>query len=310
MPQAMDRIVKLLEASAEVNPAGLSFTAINPGGLKMVMGSQLRGNALALEALAKYQPKYPRLDALARWVAQGLGDKPRLSTQDAVFGLWGLGAYLDTAAGSPDMEVLASLAGKELRQQRFTAQNAGPLNLMVARDQLTPGEKQSLDLSATGQGRLFYAVRLAYAPEAPSPEPVNAGFSLARYFQAAPGNQAAGPPWPLGSEVEMSVVVICPDVRRHVVVRAPFPAGLEPVGAAKGAPQTDDDAGPSSWQWQELRANTLMLYAPSLRPGVHAYTLRLRAVAPGDFNLRAAKVEEMYAPEVFGQTGAGHLQIK
>jgi uncharacterized protein YfaS (alpha-2-macroglobulin family) len=52
------------------------------------------------------------------------------------------------------------------------------------------------------------------------------------------------------------------------------------------------------------------LYADRLEPGVYTFRYRLRAVVPGDFVLRAARVEEMYAPEVFGASAAGRMTIK
>ena len=101
------------------------------------------------------------------------------------------------------------------------------------------------------------------------------------------------------------------NTRHHVLVQSPFPAGLEPLGAAGGTPVTGDQQntyGP--WQWKELRKTGLLLYAGRLNPGVYTFRFRLRAVAPGEFVLRPAKAEEMYAPEVFGSTAAGSLKIR
>ena len=128
---ALDGLVKELETTASVSAAGLHFTAINPGGLKLVMGSSASGETpWSLEALATQLASYPRLDALARWVARGLAGGGGISTQDAAFGLWSLAAYLKTTSGKTDLFARAvlgqeELARSEVYQPRRSAQKRG-----------------------------------------------------------------------------------------------------------------------------------------------------------------------------------------
>jgi uncharacterized protein YfaS (alpha-2-macroglobulin family) len=89
--RAVDLLIEQLNNLSQISAGQLHFTAVNPGGLKAVMGSTLRGNAAALWALAQAKPDYPRLADLAAWTALRLGQEANLSTQEAVFGLWGLG---------------------------------------------------------------------------------------------------------------------------------------------------------------------------------------------------------------------------
>jgi hypothetical protein len=114
----------------------------------------------------------------------------------------------------------------------------------------------------------------------------------------------------VGEEVECVLTVLAPETRHHVLVHDPFPAGLEPVGAEKGAPRRPEGEPPGPWRWQEPRRDGLLLYAPRLAPGLYTYRYRLRAVAPGGFVLRPARAEEMYAPEVHGATAAGRLVVR
>ena len=179
---ALDGLVKELEATASVSAAGLHFTAINPGGLKVVMGSSLRGNAMALEALATYRPDYPRLDALARWVGEGLAGEKRISTQDAAYGLWALAAYLEKTSGKTDFTAHAVLGQEQLASAEFKSPTAPPKSLGISGKRLEQALNRSLSISARGEGSLFWSTRLKLAPKAPPVEPANAGFAVSRFF--------------------------------------------------------------------------------------------------------------------------------
>ena len=111
----------------------------------------------------------------------------------------------------------------------------------------------------------------------------------------------------LGSELECLLTVIVPETRRYVLIEVPFPAGLEPVNALAGRSASNRKI---TWRYNELRKSSLMLYAPALRPGVYSHTFKLRAVARGNFLVKPARAEEMYSPEVFGQSAAGSMEIK
>ncbi len=303
LDSALDRLVRRLEAAAEVNAATMHFTTVVSQGLKLVLGSTLRSNALALEALSRFRPRYPRLDALARWVALDLGRRRHLSTQDAVFGLWGLAAYLERGGGRPDLKLNFRVAGRSVVKHHFTSPGDPPLTVEVKRDLLPAGKPQRLDLEAEGKGTLFWSLRLSYAPSKSPRRPVNAGFALSRYFLASDARKDG---WRLGDELEYVATVITRRTRLHVLVELPYPAGLEPVGAARGLLR--GYAGP--WHWREMRRSRLLAYAPVMPPGVYTLRMRLRAIAPGRFLVRPIKAEEMYSPEVFGMSTGEVMEIR
>ncbi len=303
--QAVAALVAQLDNLAEESAGQLHFTAVNPGGLKAVMGSTLRGNAAALWALCRARPHYPRLAKLAAWVALRLGQEANLSTQEAVFGLWGLGAYLK-AAGSGPVNLQVVLDGRELLDHRFSGPGVPPVTVEVVRNLLEPGRAQEVLIRAQGQGRPFWSARLRYAPARPPDRPVNAGLGLSRLYRPADGPD--GQPPRVGQEMESVLTLVVTQTRHHVLLSDPFPAGLEPVGAAWGRPRGAQPGGP--WRWRELRKDRLLLYAPRLEPGVYSFRYRLRATVPGGFVLRPARAEEMYAPEVFGTSRAGRLVVR
>lgn len=296
-------LIKQLEGSARLSAQSMQFVTVDPGGLKPVLGSGLRGNAMALWALSRVKPAHPQLDQLAWFVARTLGSKKYISTQEAVFGLWALAAYTRLTGEVTDLEAKVRLDQKTVSERRFTKPTDQPLTVEVVRNLLSSG--QELLISAEGKGRLLYSARLSFAPGEPSGAPVNAGVSVSRFFQAAKGGGQG--PWELGQDLECVITVITQATRHHLLVEAPYPAGLEPNQAAKGQ-QDDMEFGP--WRYKELGQTALMLYAPRLEPGVYTYKLKLRAIAQGEYMLPAARAEEMYSQEVFGQSKAGSLTVK
>jgi uncharacterized protein YfaS (alpha-2-macroglobulin family) len=235
MPGAVELCLERLEASAVVSAQHLHFASVESGALKAVLGSTLRGNALALLALAQARPDYPRLDALASWVALRLGQMDILSTQEAIFGLWGVTAFLELNRGEGAVAMSARLAGRELAARSFASPAEAPLRAETPLSALTPGQTQELVIEARGQGRPMWAARLSYAPESLPASPVNAGLSVSRLLM--PKDKAKAGALEVGDLVQCLVTVLVSETRHHVLVHDPYPAGLEPAQAARGLSQ-------------------------------------------------------------------------
>lgn len=307
MPGVASELLARLEASAVVSAQHLHFAGVEAGGLKEIMGSTLRDNALALWVLTQAQPTYPRLEGLAAWVAARLGESKNLSTQEAVFGLWGLSAYLGRPGAAGPASLRVTLGGREILAQRFAGPADQPASLAVPRENLPPGQAQELTLAAQ-EGRPHWSARLSHAPLEPPASPVNAGFLLARVLRPQKGQGAPQ----VGDTLECLLTLLVSQTRHHVLVSDPYPAGLEPQNAPAAQPAEDDQeqAPWQPWRFKELRKTGLLLYAPRLDPGVYTFRYTLRAVAPGSFGQRPATAEEMYSPEVMGATAAGVLEVK
>lgn len=308
MDSLVAKLIIELESTAEVSAAHLHFTTISPSGLKAVMGSRLRGNAMALLALSRARPDYPRLDALARWVADRLGERRHLTTQESIFGLWGLAAYIGKAGETTDLKMAVTVDGRNMLEHEYTSPKDAPVTVAVLRDLLEPGKPTKVSISAQGSGRPHWTVRLSYAPRMPSDKAVGAGFHLSRAYRIKGDAKATAPG--LGKQVEVTLTLQVSGSRHHVLVYDPFPAGLEPPEPAAGPPSGGRNSATYAWQWRELRRDRLLLYARHLRPGVYTFTYTLRAVAPGNFRMKRARAEEMYAPEVFGLSTGGYMKIK
>jgi uncharacterized protein YfaS (alpha-2-macroglobulin family) len=295
------RILAALEKSAAVTPTQMHFTASHDRGMWTTLGSNLRDNGLALGAMALVRPEYPRLESLAHWVSQGLGEKKAFSTQEAIFGLWGLGNYLQSLGGNRPVAMQAVWNDTARVSKRFTRLIDAPERWILDARQIAREGQSTLTLTAL-QGRPYWTARLRCASPSLPVGPENAGFTITRAW-LTPG------PWKMGDVVEASVTVTVPATRRHVLLYDPFPAGLEPLFATRADLADAALRRQYPWQWQESREDGMLLYAEEVDPGVYTYVYKLRAAAPGVFTRRPGRVEEMYTPEVFGRTNAESVEV-
>ena len=292
-----------LEKSAAVTPTQLHFATRNANWYWQSMGSTLRDNGLVLWALTRVKPDYPRLEALAYWLSQGLGEKKVLSTQEAMFGLLGLSAYLEQLGGNQLVSLKAVWNGKESMTKSFTRLIDPPQRWTLPADKLAADTNSGLELSALS-GNPYWTARLTYSSPSLPVRAENSGMALTHTWDKTG-------PWQMGEEAEVTLTLTVPATRRHVLVFDPFPAGLEPLHATRADLQAQDlhRGYPYPWQRAELRDTGLLLYAEQVNPGTYTYKYKLRAAAPGSFVRAPSYAEEMYTPEVFGRTGGETVDV-
>jgi hypothetical protein len=296
------RILASLEKSATATPVHLHFAAADQAAYRASLGSTLRDNGLVLAALARARPDYPRLEALAAWIGQGLGETKTLSTQEGIFGLWGLTDYLLNLGGNRPVTLEAVWNRSEAMTRTFSRLTDPPFTWIPGAGRLPAGQNSELVLSAR-QGDPYWTARLISVPASAPELPENAGFTLMRRWSRPS-------PWNMGEVVEVALTLVVPATRRHVLLFDPFPAGLEPLRATRVDLARADAIRQPPWDWEETRDDGMLLYASSLHPGVYTYTYRLRAAAPGVFVQRPAYAEEMYSPEVFGRSAGSVVRVE
>jgi hypothetical protein len=58
-----------------------------------------------------------------------------------------------------------------------------------------------------------------------------------------------------------------------------------------------------------MRDDRVLLFADSLRAGIHTHRYLARALSSGVFGQPGTKAEQMYAPEVFGRSAERVVRI-
>jgi uncharacterized protein YfaS (alpha-2-macroglobulin family) len=164
-------------------------------------------------------------------------------------------------------------------------------------------------------GAVYYQARLRYAPAVLPTTPVQAGLDVVQRCRAVAeksGDEegAVGTAFRVGDWVRCEVEVSTPTARNFVVLDNPIPGGFEAVNPdVQGVPGRIRKYLWGPHNQQEFRPERVTYFVDRLPPGVHRWSYVARAMTAGEFVVPPARIEEMYAPEVYGRTGATRVTI-
>ena len=281
------------------------------------------------------------IDRLARWIRNSGGISGR-NTHQSAFCLLALSDYVRTQeSGDPNVQFETSMwigefSEERLGEKEFSAFSDSPLVLTHFVSEAEQGKQGRLRFVADGSGRVHYGARMSYAPKELQIEATRSGLGIIREYSV---KQDDG--WKvLDSEVAISTGDIVrvdlyldvPATRSFVIVDDPVPGGLEPINQSLATVTETDDpsfheySDPRSHYhsapfWDGFRAEGVGFHFREIGHGnVVFYSERLtarryrlswfgQAVASGSFQAPRARVEQMYAPEVFGTSKTFELNV-
>jgi uncharacterized protein YfaS (alpha-2-macroglobulin family) len=291
--------------------------------------SNVRSTAIALGTLVRTTADAPLASQMARWLVQVRKNGRWGNTQENATALEALVEYYRRFEGErPDFTAVVTLANdtavSELFRGRSTQAHTRtvPMAELLARGR--SGDHLDLGFERRGTGTLHYMARLRYAPEDPAPPPVEQGFHIERAYAPAADEGAPATSFKAGELVKVTLAFELTKERRYVAVTDPLPAGLEPVESRFATTASDlageaDSAESRGWRdwWErggfdrvERHDDRVLLFATRLSEGRHVFSYLARATTAGSFRAGAARVEEMYEPEVFGRTGAAVIEVR
>jgi uncharacterized protein YfaS (alpha-2-macroglobulin family) len=332
---------EVLELLRELNNAAVEsasaahFSEIATESLRLLMHSEERTDAIALYALLEVDPDHALMPKLARGLISSRVKGHWSTTQANAYALTALARYYKQVEKVVPDYVASLWLGEEGylgqaafkgRQMRVVQQEV-PMNAL----QKLGREKEELILSKQGPGKLYYRIGLRYAPKSLRLPPEEQGFAVTRSYEPIEDakdsvvRQKDGV-WRVkaGSYVRVRLTVVVPDRRYFVAVLDPLPAGLEAVnlGFATTASSRLGNQLKNKvydfYSWyaffafdhQELRDESVVLFADRLPSGVYEYTYLARATTLGRFVAAPTKAEEMYHPETFGRTATAIVEVK
>ncbi|MEK6795485.1 MAG: alpha-2-macroglobulin family protein [Spirochaetota bacterium] len=287
-------------------------------GMYWIHSSAVRDTSVVLTALMETGTQNPLCEKLVNYLVMTRQKKGCFdSTQDNVSAFAAMNAYLSVyEKDAPRLTAEIAAAGKTL----FTGSFASRTDSAVTKsfdfsgfDRTAPFD---LTVSRTGKGRLYYGLKLAYAPRellASRDE----GIAVAKRYETVDGRVVDGKQFTRGTDYVAVVTVRAPRERHFVVLDDPIPAGFivlnrnfatESQTAYKDVKTTGRWWG--SFNHFENYDDRVLAFADSLTPGEHVYRYVLRAVTPGTYALPATKAEEMYTPDVFGYHGQSFVEVK
>ena len=297
-----------------------------------LLDSDTRTTALVLRALVANKPAHPMAARLARGLVADRRGGAWRSTHETAWSLLALDQYRRAQEpASPDFRARALLGGADVYSGSFEKGSPLEVKRAVGPSALVNAPDASLAFLAEGEGTLFYEARLRYARRDLPARPLERGFFIQKTLRAVTPEGlvdalAAGPgsgqtAFRKGDLVLADVIVMTPSPRRFVAIDDPLPAGLEPVDTGLASTSQyladalssagRDSSGPyiSAWAREELRDDRALFFLDQMPAGMYRFRYLARAISPGSFIVPPSKVEEMYAPEVFGRSGAGKVTI-
>ncbi len=303
------RLLADLRSATEETASSATVTATFSEAERLLLVSNTKTSALALDAMIREQPDLPIITKLARGVLDMRRHGRWSSTQDNLVALRALRRYFDAyEKTTPSFTGKAWFGTDAYTERSFAGHTDDIARAHLDWTQLAPGSTHDLALVKDGAGRMYYRVGITYAPERADLPALDAGFIVRRTYAAiddpADVSRVTGG-WTikLGARVRVTIEEINTTKRFGVALVDPLPAGFESVNDALATSErVTAVADDWRWQYRNLRDERSEAFAMALDEGRHQMSYVVRATTPGTFRAAPAKAEEMYAPETFGRS--------
>ncbi len=321
----------------------ISFNETLDDAYSRILTTPLRDNCAILSALSLYAETDARVGQLPVKLAKTIvvSRKARTHWENTQENMFCMNALIEYSRvyekDKPDMTVQAFFNAQKLGEIGFNSVQDAPASFTHAMSDKDPGSNVTVNIDKNGSGRVYYGVRLRYAPTADNAKAVNYGMEVQREYHVERDAKWLKLESPMqlhsGELVRVDVYLSLPSARNFVVVDDPVPGGLEPVNRDLAtASELDADkaaghyAGGSIWHsrddwhdygfsyWsfyhKELRHHAAIFYADWLDAGNYHLSYTAQAIAPGEFVVMPTHAEEMYEPDVYGKSMPAVLKVE
>lgn len=264
-------------------------------------GSSLRDHAALVALLAEADLLPEQLPQLAEKLAASMNQRHYTSTQEQAWLLLAAQALVNKQSGALELSI---------NEQTIRAESNA---YYVTPD--APELARGLNIANPGKKPLWYVISRSGVPEKLLP-PAHEGFSLTRRFYDRSG-QPVNLTQVRQNDLLVAVIkgtVVTQENHQALIVDL-LPAGLELENARLGDGQNRQDFAwlpqPSKTLHEEFRDDRYVA-ALNLDAKQRGFTLAylVRAVTPGNYQLPAVFMEDMYKPWFFGRDKVGTLSIK
>jgi hypothetical protein len=303
-PMAQAQLGAALARYGEQNRALEAFSAaldkVHGSSRLRDYGTPLRDQAAVVALLAESGLLAERLPQQVEELAAALNDRPYTSTQEQAWLLLAAQA-LRTTPG----ELRLNVNGKRIPAE----QNPFYLSLTP------PHLERGVTIANQGEQPIWYVVNLSGVPRQLLP-PAQQGFAITRRFCTRTGKEIDPARIPRD---ELLMVVISGEVttreKHQALIVDLLPAGFEIENTRLAHSQSKDDFAwlpELSETLQEEFRDDRFVAALDLDYRQRQFTVAylVRAVTPGEYQLPAVFVEDMYQPWYFGRGQAGKLKIE
>lgn len=315
---AQNTLIQELTNKIKVSPTSAHFEDDEGREGRWIYSSNNRTTALILQSLLEIGTENSLIPSVARWLVEQRKVGAWASTQENFYVFYALSEfYKKYEKIDPDIEIEVSLAGKKLFEEVFR-EKIQTKKIEQSLGDFESGKTIPLKIEKKGVGKLYYQTRMTYAPKQRL-SPLDQGFGIVKDITTLEGKPLDS--IKAGMLAVVTLQVILPQERLFVVLEDPLPAGFEAVNPTFLTESEEQqrqlkelsESRRQRW-WQgfnhiEIHDDRVLLFADSLKPGIHTHRYLVRALTYGTFYAPGTKIEEMYAPEVFGRSGELTVKI-
>lgn len=221
-----------------------------------------------------------------------------------------------------DMQVTASRGEYEesvsLKASKKLKQPLPKLDLKTP----ASGKSGTVTLNASGSGKAYYTAQMQYKKDVINAEAVANGFAVQREYKIKQGDKwikvERNKRLKRGQIVRVELNVTVPTERVLVALVDPLPGNLEamnPALATEGGYRDWDEMEYEGYNNyadyifynRELGLQSVRFYAEEVPAGEYMLSYTAQVIATGEFTALPTKIEEMYAPEIYGRGTATRL---
>jgi uncharacterized protein YfaS (alpha-2-macroglobulin family) len=283
------------------------------------MSSELRSNALLLQALLEIRPNSQYIDGLAQYLMSERGRYGGWgTTNETAFTLLALSDYVLLEGQSAQALPFSILINGEAYQETTLEQGQTTLAVEIPVDEFDSGDNR-IELVSEDDERLYYVVRsqILTAEDIGEAE----GIQVTRLY-LDPETKDVITEVGEGEMVLVRLVVTMPEDGSYMILEDPLPGGLEAIN--QGLSLTSHDwtiyaesysTGHDSFSWEYLGYNykeiypgRVVFFMTEVSQGRLVIEYLARALVPGEFNVLPAEITAMYDLSFWGRS-AGDVFI-
>ena len=320
-------IVRDLMNTAKFSSTTAHFEEPDWEGLKWVFSSNTRTTAIVLQALLETGNRDPFLSKVAKWIMTDQKVGRWRTTQENVCVVAALSDYFEAfESQTPLFTAQISVSGQKVLNAIFNGRSFNTVTESKSLESFERKKQLPVSITKTGAGRLYYGIRMNYYPTSDTVAR-DEGIAVLKTIttvddKPVPKNADGNYVLKAGYMYKVNLTVISPQEREFVVVDDPVPAGTETVDLTfatesdylGASVENEEEEADVYWSGGfnhiEQKDDRVLLFATTLPEGIHHHSYLVRAATYGSFALPATHAEEMYSPDVFGQTGQGSVIVK
>lgn len=318
-----EELRRSLMNAIKMSPTTAHFEEPVQSGLEWAFDSNVRTTSAILQVFLEIDKEdVPWAEKTVKYLLQDRKRGRWRTTQENAYVFWALGSYFQLFEKEiPDLAATIKMDGKQILHAVYKGRTAATHGAQLKFDQLKKDIALPLEFDHSGSGRFYYHVRMTYAPKTGvTIQPRDEGIRINKIFLDESGNKVSNGKFKAGALYKIQLEISSVLDRQFVVVDDPLPAGFEAVNVALATSRSDAKENTGSgarggwwsygtFNYSEMRDDRVLVFADWMSKGRHTFTYLVRATSYGKFELPSARAEEMYSPEVFGNTGNQSITV-